>query len=74
LQRIPELVRARLIVEGELAQDRLSLHAELRGAAQEGLAERVAEQVRDLTRLRAEVTLLPPGSLPNDGRLIDDRR
>jgi len=30
--------------------------------------------VRDLTKLRVDIELLPTGSLPNDGKLIDDRR
>ena len=82
LRREPALARARLVVAGELAQDQLCLEAELAaerpatmGAeVPEGLAERLALAVRDLTKLRADIRLLAPGSLPNDGRLIDDRR
>ncbi|MEJ6006567.1 AMP-binding protein [Paucibacter sp. AS339] len=76
-RRFPELGRSRLVVEGEMAQDRLSLKVELRAglsAAPEGLAERLVQVVRDLTKLRAEVCVLPTGSLPNDGRLIEDLR
>jgi phenylacetate-CoA ligase len=40
----------------------------------EDLAQRVADSIRDITKLRAEVILLPPGSLPNDGKLIEDAR
>ena len=35
---------------------------------------RIAETVRDVTKLRAEVALVPPGSLPNDGKVIEDAR
>jgi phenylacetate-CoA ligase len=38
------------------------------------LAEAVATSVRDLTKLRSAVELLPPGSLPNDGKTIEDLR
>jgi phenylacetate-CoA ligase len=73
LRRHPELGRARLVVEGEMANDRMTLHAECASAA-EGLPVAVAQSVRDITKLRAEVELLAPGTLPNDGKLIDDRR
>ena len=73
LKRHPELGRARLVVEGEMANDRMTLHAECANAAV-GLPVAVAQSVRDITKLRAEVELLAPGTLPNDGKLIDDRR
>jgi len=76
LRRHPELGRARLVVEGEQADDRMTLHAEcaeFAGAA-EGLAERVAQSLRDVTKLRASVKLVKPGSLPNDGKVIEDAR
>ena len=71
---IPELARARRVVSGEMASDRLELLAEPAGPAPEGLAERLAQAVRDLTKLRAEVRLCAPGELPNDGRVIEDTR
>ena len=73
LKRHPEVTRARLVVEGEMADDRMTLHAECDGAA-EGLAAALAASLRDVTRLRGEVRLVGVGSLPNDGKVIDDRR
>jgi phenylacetate-CoA ligase len=73
MKRHPELARARLVVEGEMANDRMTLHAET-GAAAEGLATAVAASVRDLTKLRCEVRLAAPGALPNDGKVIEDLR
>ena len=72
-RRHPELLRARLVVEGEMANDRMTLHAETR-ATPDGLAAAVANTVRDLTKLRCEVRLIAPGTLPNDGKVIDDLR
>jgi phenylacetate-CoA ligase len=72
-RRHPEVKRARLVVEGAMADDRMSLHVEVEGRP-EGLAERMAESVRDVTKLRGEVVLHSPGELPNDGKVIDDRR
>ena len=43
-------------------------------AAPGGLAERLAEAIRDVTKLRGEVELVAPGSLPNDGKVIEDAR
>lgn len=74
-RRFPQAGRARLVVEGEMAQDRLTLKLELPEAVpREGLSEQLAAALRDITKLRAEVELLPPGSLPNDGRVIEDAR
>ncbi len=73
LKRHPELSRVRLVVEGELANDRMTLRAETNAAAA-GLATAIAASVRDLTKLRCEVQLAAPGSLPNDGKVIEDLR
>ncbi|WP_326539003.1 phenylacetate--CoA ligase family protein [Pseudorhodoferax sp.] len=72
-RRHPELSRARLVVSGEMANDQMTLRCETACAA-EGLASAVAASLRELTKLRGEVELLPPGSLPNDGKVIDDQR
>ncbi|AKJ31499.1 phenylacetate--CoA ligase family protein [Caldimonas brevitalea] len=77
VRRHPEVRRARLVVSGSPAQDQLSLRVELTpdaGAAPAGLAERLTESLRDLTKLRGEVELLAPGTLPNDGKVIEDLR
>ena len=73
LRRHPEVQRARLVVEGEMASDRMTLHCETT-TAPEGLAARVADTVRDLTKLRADIRLVAVGSLPNDGKVIEDAR
>jgi phenylacetate-CoA ligase len=40
----------------------------------EGLVQRIGDAVRDITKLRAEVVLVALGSLPNDGKVIEDAR
>jgi phenylacetate-CoA ligase len=62
-----------MVVEGAMAQDRMTLQVEVEGAP-EGLAQRLAESVRELTKLRCDVLLLAPGRLPNDGKVIEDAR
>ena len=79
LKRHPGLTRARLVVEGEMANDRLSLHVESpndssAATLSAALVEAIAQSVRDVTKLRADIVLAPPGSLPNDGKVIDDKR
>jgi phenylacetate-CoA ligase len=73
LKRHPALGRARLVVEGEMANDRMTLKVEVVDAPA-GLAEQVAHSVREITKLRADVELLSPGVLPNDGKVIEDAR
>jgi phenylacetate-CoA ligase len=73
LKRHPEAGRGRLIVEGEMANDRMTLHVEC-ATAPEGLAEALAGTVRDITKLRSDVKLVPPGTLANDGKVIEDAR
>ncbi len=72
LKRFPEVARARLVVSGAMANDRMTWRVE--AAPAPGLAERFAEAVRDVTKLRGEVELVAPGSLPNDGKVIEDAR
>jgi phenylacetate-CoA ligase len=73
VRRHPELGRARLVVEGEMSNDRMTFKAEVAGAP-EGLAERVAHSIRDITKLRGDVQWVAPGALPNDGKVIEDAR
>ena len=72
-RRHPEVRKARLVVSGEMANDSMRLHVETEGTP-EGLRERLTDTVRDVTKLRGEVALCTPGSLPNDGKVIEDAR
>lgn len=73
VKRYPEVQRARLVVSGNTGSDRMVLKIESMAHA-EGLSDRVADSVRDVTKLRAEVELVESGSLPNDGKVIEDIR
>jgi phenylacetate-CoA ligase len=73
VRRHPEIARARLVVEGEAGNDRMTLKCEVREQPS-GLAEAVVATIRDVTKLRGEVELVAPGSLPNDGKVIEDLR
>jgi phenylacetate-CoA ligase len=73
IKRFPDIAKARLVVTGEMANDQMTLKVETTHAA-EGLPARLSEAIRDVTKLRGQVELLQPGSLPNDGKVIEDAR
>jgi phenylacetate-CoA ligase len=70
-RRHPELGRLRLTVTREAEQDIMILQAE---CVQSGLEEAVMASLHAVTKLRGGVKLVPPGSLPNDGKVIADER
>ncbi|MFU1912912.1 phenylacetate--CoA ligase family protein [Bordetella avium] len=73
LRRHPEAGRARLVISGTTGAEQMTLHVEA-AALPADLARRLAETVRDITKLRADVRRAEPGSLPNDGKVIEDVR
>ena len=72
-RRFPEVLKARLVVSGEMANDSMTLQVET-SAMPQGLELRIGEAIRDVTKLRGDVELKAPGSLPNDGKVIEDAR
>src|SRR5512133_1620806 len=72
-RRFPEVLKARLVVSGEMANDVMTLKVEAASMPQ-GLDARIGEAIRDVTKLRGDVQLLQPGALPNDGKVIEDAR
>ena len=73
VERHPEIVRARLVVDNAEGTDRMTLHVEV-PANQSSRADAIVDSIRDVTKLRGEVAFHPPGALPNDGKVIDDAR
>jgi phenylacetate-CoA ligase len=72
-RRHPGLGRVRLTVTRTGEQDVMTLSAECAAPAAD-LAEAVAATLQSATKLRGEVKLVAPGSLPNDGKVIADER
>ena len=72
-RRHAEILRARLVVDWIEQADRLTLQCECT-SADASLSASIAESVRAICKLRAEVEIVEPGSLPNDGKVIDDIR
>jgi phenylacetate-CoA ligase len=73
LRRHPQVLRARLVVSGEAGNDSMVLKCEVRERLA-GLAEALVASIREVTKLRGDVELAEPGSLPNDGKVIEDLR
>ena len=73
VKRHPQVAKARLVVDNETGQDRMTLRCEIAGKP-DGLADAIAASIRDVTKLRGEVALCRAGELPNDGKVIDDAR
>jgi len=72
-RRFPEVLRARLVVSGEMGDDQMTFRLECAGAPA-GLDARIADAVREVTKLRGTIELVAPGTLPNDGKVIEDAR
>ncbi|MEO6973357.1 MAG: AMP-binding protein [Rhodoferax sp.] len=72
-RRFPEVLKARLVVAGEMANDRMTLQVETVSKPPE-LAARIGEAIREVTKLRGAVQMVAPGTLPNDGKVIEDAR
>ena len=72
-KRFPQVQRARLVVSGEMANDQMVLRVETTETA-EGLAHQLGDAIREVTKLRGDVEMVPPGTLPNDGKVIEDAR
>ena len=73
VRRHPEIVRARLVVESVDNQDVMTLRCE----SEDGdptVAGAVAASVRDVCKLRGEIEIVAPGTLANDGKVIEDAR
>ena len=73
LKRHGDIARARLVVTRQGDSDAMTLHCEVAARA-EGLAEAIAASLQDACKLKGAVELVEPGSLPNDGKVIDDQR
>lgn len=72
-RRFPQIRKARLVVSGEMANDQMCLQVEA-NEVDDGLRERVEGAIREVTKLRGDVQVVRPGSLPNDGKVIEDAR
>ena len=72
-KRYPGLGRLRLVVARSGEQDTMTLRAES-ADADASLKGALAEALQAVTKLKGEVEIVAPGTLPNDGKVIADER
>ena len=72
LRRHKSIIRARLVIERPQTADQMTLLVEMGEPAEP--AEPIAETLQSVTKLRGSVARVAENSLPNDGRVIEDRR
>ncbi len=73
LKRHPEITRARMVVERIDGKDAMTLMIEM-AFGDADFADAVEDTVQAVCNLRGAVELTAPGTLPDDGKVIDDRR
>ena len=71
VKRHADISRARLVVDLVDGGDVMTLHVETTAT---GIEAAVADSLQSITKLRGTVMLATPGSLPNDGKVIEDKR
>jgi phenylacetate-CoA ligase len=74
VRRHPEVLKARLVVSGRMANDAMTLHCELACEPRAELAAAIVNSIREVTKLRGEVEFTGQGTLPADGKVIEDAR
>ena len=73
IKRHSEIARARLVIDWVDQADQITLRCES-DSSDPALADAIAESIRSICKLRGEVEIVAAGSLPNDGKVIDDIR
>jgi phenylacetate-CoA ligase len=72
-KRHSEIGKVRLVVDRHGGKDVMTLNCETREEGAD-LAARIADTLRAVAKMKGEVALVAPGSLANDGKVIDDVR
>jgi phenylacetate-CoA ligase len=74
VKRHAEILKARLVVDHDADKnDRMTLHCEVRNR-NDLLAQAITNTLREVCKLRGQVEFAESGSLPNDGKVIEDLR
>ena len=72
--RHPEIRRARLVVDNINHVDVMMLHCEVSLVSDDQLKNAITHSLHAICKLKGDVTLSQPGTLANDGKVIDDIR
>lgn len=68
--RHAEITKARVVVSRSGEQDLMTVQVESENAD----AKAIGVSVSEVMKLRGVIEIVPPGALPNDGKVIDDQR
>lgn len=77
VKKHPEISKARVIVSGNIGDESMTVHCELKEGTQSDLKlleQAIIQSTRDVTKLRAHVKFAGNNTLPADGKLIEDTR
>ncbi len=74
MQRHVQIHKARLVISSDNGNDNMVLFCEVNDPLTVDQVAQIQATVRDITKLRGEVKGLSPGSLPSDGKVIEDAR
>jgi len=79
VKRHPEIIKARLIVDHRDGVDVMTLNCEVKSGSKlsssdSSFFQEVSSTIQSVCKLKGEVKLIDPDSLPNDGKVIDDVR
>ncbi len=77
VRKHPELSKARVVVSGNIGSEVMTLRCELKDAVSADLGAlqaAIIQSIREVTKLRAEVSFEGSNTLPADGKLIEDAR
>ena len=70
-----EAIKARLVVSHNAkGLDEVSLQVETTTTDSAGFTQKLVDSFKNLAKLRVDISLCQPDSLPNDGKVIDDLR
>jgi phenylacetate-CoA ligase len=72
-KKFPELGRVRLVLTNPDQRDAMTLHVEC-ASPNDALKAKISDALRDATKLGGDVVFTAPGTLANDGKVIDDAR
>ena len=73
MKRHPEILKARLVIDRDAGADVMTLMCETAESG-DALKEAIAETLQALCKMKGTVEFTGPGSLPNDGLVIEDKR
>ncbi|MCA1908238.1 MAG: AMP-binding protein [Magnetospirillum sp.] len=72
-KRFPAITRAKLVVDKHNDNDRMTLQVECAEPG-DALAASLKDTLQSVCKLKGEIEFHAPGALPNDGKVIEDKR